>query len=415
MFSEYTFTALERFLRYVQIDTQSDPQSTTTPSSEKQKNLSALLAKELQEMGIQDAHMDEHGYVYATIPATSTKKVPTICLCSHVDTAPDCSGKDVRPIVHKNYQGQDIVLPDDPKEVLRQSDYPHLKNLIGHDIVTASGHTLLGADDKAGVAEIMDFAHFLMTHKDFKHGQIKILFTPDEEIGRGADLVDLKKLGADFGYTVDGSTLGSIDEETFSADKVVVTIHGVIAHPGTAKGKLINALKLASDIISKLPKNTLSPETTESREGFIHPIRIDGIAERCTLEFIIRGFETYELATKEKYLRSIVDETLKPYPKCHFDFTITEQYRNMKEVLDKYPHVVGHAKEAIKRAGLEVSQRSIRGGTDGSKLSFMGLPCPNIFAAQAAIHSKLEHISVQEMNKVVETLVHLAAIWEEKS
>lgn len=413
LFSEYAFTALERFLRYVQIDTQSDTQSGTTPSSEKQKQLSALLAKELQELGIADAHSDEYGYVYATIPANTPKKVPTICFCSHVDTAPDCSGYNVKPIVHKNYQGQEIVLPDDPKQVLRLEDYPHLKTVMGHDLVTASGKTLLGSDDKAGVAEIMDFVHFLMKHQDVKHGPIKILFTPDEEVGRGADHVDLKKLGADFGYTVDGGALGSIDQENFSADKVIITLHGVIAHPGSAKGKLVNALKLASEVINKLPKSSLSPETTEAKEGFIHPVRMEGIAETCTIECIIRDFETSELAVKEELLKNIVKEVLKPYPQCHFEFEVIEQYRNMKEVLEIYPHVVDHAKKAIARAGLEVLQRSIRGGTDGARLSFMGLPCPNLCAAQQAIHSKLEYISVQEMNKVVEILVHLACIWEE--
>lgn len=414
LFSAYAFTALERFLRYVQIDTQSDTQSKATPSSEKQKHLSTLLAQELQQMGIVDAHCDEYGYVYATIPANTSKKVPTICFCSHVDTAPDCSGQNVRPLVHKNYQGQDIVLPDDPKQVLRSEDYPHLQTVIGHDLVTASGKTLLGSDDKAGVAEIMDFVHFLTKNQDVKHGPIKILFTPDEEIGRGADLVDLKKLGADFGYTVDGSTLGSIDQENFSADKVSITLHGVIAHPGTAKGKLVNALKLASEVIANLPKSALSPETTENKEGFIHPVRMEGIAEKCTIECIIRDFETSELKVKEALLKTIVEDVLKPYPQCHFEFQVIEQYRNMKEVLESYPHVVGHAKEAIRRAGLEVIQRSIRGGTDGARLSFMGLPCPNLCAAQQAIHSKLEYISVQEMNKVVEILVHLACLWEEE-
>jgi tripeptide aminopeptidase len=415
MFQNYTFTAAGRFMRYVQIDTQSDPQSDTYPTTEKQKNLSLLLAEELKAMGIEDAHMDEYGYVYATIPATTTKKVPVICFCAHVDTAPDCSGTGVKPILHKNYQGQDIVLPDDKTQVLKISDYPYLKTQIGNDLITASGTTLLGADDKAGVAEIMDMAHFLMSHKDIKHGDIKILFTPDEEVGKGTAKVDLQKLGADFGYTLDGGDAGSLEDETFSADGVKVVIHGVIAHPGYAKGKMINALKIAGEILAALPKDRLSPESTDGKRGFIHPVRVEGIAEKCTIEFIIRDFETEGLQKKEDYLRTQIEERMRTYPKASFEFIVTEQYRNMKEVLDVNPHVVDYAREAISRAGLALKMESIRGGTDGSRLSFMGLPCPNLFAGEQGIHSKLEHISVQDMNKAVETMVHLAVICEEKS
>ena len=415
MFDNYKFTAAERFLRYVQIDTQSDPLSKLNPSTEKQKDLSRILAEELKLIGVTDAHMDEWGYVYATIPSNTEKKVPVICFCAHVDTAPDCSGTAVKPIVHKNYQGQDIVLPDDETQILKPADYPYLQTLIGNDIITASGKTLLGSDDKAGVAEIMDLANFLMTNRDVKHGAIKILFTPDEEVGRGTEKVDLKKLGADFAYTLDGGDAGSLEDETFSADGVQVIIHGVIAHPGYAKGKMINAMKIAGEILAALPKDRLSPESTEGKRGFIHPVRVEGIAEKCTIEFIIRDFETKGLQKKEDYLRTQIEELMRLYPKASFEYKVTEQYRNMKEVLLLHPEVVDHAKEAIKKAGLKVKMESIRGGTDGSRLSFMGLPCPNLFAGEQAIHSKLEFISVQDMNKAVETMVHLIKIWEEKA
>lgn len=415
MFENYRFTAAERFLRYVQIDTQSDPQSSSYPTTEKQKNLSRILADELKLMGITDAHMDDFGYVYATIPSNSDKKVPVICFCAHVDTAPDCSGTDVKPIVHRNYNGTDILLPDDKTQVIRMSDYPYMEKLIGHDIITASGKTLLGSDDKAGVAEIMDLVNFLMTHKEVKHGEIKILFTPDEEVGKGTAKVDLKKLGAEFCYTLDGGDAGSLEDETFSADGVQVIIHGVIAHPGYAKGKMINALKIAGEILAALPKNRLSPESTEGKRGFIHPVRVEGIAEKCTIEFIIRDFETVGLQKKEDYLRTQIEERLRTYPAASFEFTVTEQYRNMKEVLLNHPQVTDYAKEAIEKAGLTLKMESIRGGTDGSRLSFMGLPCPNLFAGEQAIHSKHEFISVQDMNKAVETMVYLVKIWEEKS
>lgn len=415
MFSNYKFTAAERFLRYVQIDTQSDPQSSSFPSTGKQKDLSRLLAEELKQIGITDAHMDEWGYVYATIPATTDKKVPVICFCAHIDTAPDCSGTNVKPLLHKNYRGEDIILPDDKSQVLRLSEYPYLQTQIGNDIITASGTTLLGSDDKAGVAEIMDLANFLVTNKDIKHGEIKILFTPDEEVGKGVAHVDMKKLGADFGYTLDGGEKGSLEDETFSADGVQVIIHGVIAHPGYAKDKMINAMKIAGRILEALPKDRLSPESTEGKRGFIHPVRVEGIAEKCTIEFIVRDFETPGLKKKEDFLRTLVEETVRAHPKASFEYIVTEQYRNMKEVLDIHPHVVEYAKEAIARAGVELKMESIRGGTDGSRLSFMGLPCPNLFAGEQAIHSKLEFVSIQDMNKAVETMVYLTQVWVEKS
>jgi tripeptide aminopeptidase len=415
MLNNYSFTAAERFLRYVQVDTQSDPQSLSQPSTEKQKNLGRLLADELQQLGVSEAHIDEWGYVYATIPSNSTKKVPVICFCAHVDTAPDCSGNNVKPIIHKNYRGQDIVLPHDNSQVLTMKEFPYLKTQIGNDIITASGDTLLGADDKAGVAEIVDLARYLISNKKMKYGTIKILFTPDEEVGRGTAKVDLQKLGADFGYTLDGGDAGSLEDETFSADGVQVIVHGVISHPGYAKSKLVNSLKIAGEILGALPKDNLSPETTEDKAGFIHPVRVEGIAEKCVIDFIIRDFVTAGLKEKESFLKSWIDEVMKLHPKAKYDFIVSEQYRNMKEVLDKYPQVVENAEEAIKKSGLVVKRESIRGGTDGSKLSFMGLPCPNLFAGEQAIHSKLEFISVQDMNKAVETMVHLVQIWEERS
>ncbi len=415
MFENYHFTAPERFLRYVQIDTQSDPQSITSPTTEKQKDLGEILAEELKQMGIEDAHLDGWGYVYATIPSTTDKKVPVICFCAHMDTAPDCSGTGVKPILHKNYQGQDIVLPDDTSQVIRMSENTYLQTQIGNDIITASGTTLLGSDDKAGVAEIMDVANFLMSNKNVKHGEIKILFTPDEEVGKGTARVDMKKLAADFGYTLDSGDAGSLEDETFSADGVQVIIHGVISHPGYAKGKMINAMKIAGEILAALPKDRLSPESTDGKRGFIHPVRVEGIAEKCTIDFIIRDFETAGLIKKEDYLRTQIEERMRTYPNASFEFHVLEQYRNMKEVLDLHPQVIEYAKDAITRAGLTLKMESVRGGTDGSRLSFMGLPCPNLFAGEQAIHSKLEHISVQDMNKAVETMVHLAMIWEEKS
>lgn len=414
MFTNYTFTAAERFMRYVQIDTQSNPLSTTHPTTEKQKDLSKVLVEELKAMGINDAEMDEWGYVYATIPSTTDKNIPTLCFCAHVDTAPDASGTGVKPILHKNYQGQDITLPDDKTQVLRKTDFPYLGKLIGHDIITASGMTLLGSDDKAGVAEIMDAANFLITHPEVKHGKIRLLFTPDEEVGKGTAKVDMKKLDAQFGYTLDGGEAGSLEDETFSADGVQLVIHGVITHPGYAKDKMVNALKIAGDVLASLPRAELSPETTEGKQGFIHPVRVDGIAEKATIDFIIRDFVTDGLKKKEDFLLSIVEMVMENYPAATFEFKVTEQYRNMKEVLDQHPQVVDFAKEAIERSGLKLKMESIRGGTDGSRLSFMGLPCPNLFAGEQAIHSKLEFISVQDMNKAVETIVHLTAIWEER-
>jgi tripeptide aminopeptidase len=411
----FTHTVTGRFLRYVVIDTQSDPASPTCPSTEKQKDLGRLLVKELQEIGVADAHLDQHGYVYATIPANTDKRVPVICFCSHMDTSPDCTGKDVRPQIVENYRGGDIVLPADPAQVIRVSDNPALKDQIGNDIITTDGTTLLGADNKAGLAEIMDAAYFLLRNPHIKHGTIKLLFTPDEEIGRGVDRVDLNKLGADFAYTIDGETAGNIEDETFSADGVTVTIQGVSTHPGFAKGKMEHAIKIAARIVERLPKDTCSPETTDGAQGFLHPIGINGALEQTTLGFIVRDFTDQGLKQKEELLESIVKDVMKDFPHSSCRIEVKQQYRNMKQVIDRHPEVVDCAMKAIRRAGLEPKRSSIRGGTDGSRLSFMGLPCPNIFAGEHAFHSRTEWVSVQDMEAAVRTIVHLAIIWEERA
>jgi tripeptide aminopeptidase len=411
----FQHSVTERFLRYVTIDTQSDPESPTCPSTAKQKDLGRLLAAELKEVGLADAHLDEHGYVYATIPANTAKKVPVICFCSHMDTSPDCTGKNVKPQVVKNYRGGDITLPADPSQVIRAAEHPALNHQIGNDIITTDGTTLLGADNKAGVAEIMDAAQFLVRNPHIKHGTIKILFTPDEEIGRGVDKVNLKKLGADFAYTIDGETAGQIEDETFSADAATITIQGVSTHPGFAKGKMEHAIKIAAAVIDRLPKNTCSPETTEGKEGFLHPIGISGALEQATIGFIVRDFTVEGLKEKEALLERIVKDVIKDYPRSTYRMEVREQYRNMKEVIDRHPETVAYAMEAIRRAGLEPMQTSIRGGTDGSRFSFMGLPCPNIFAGEHAFHSRLEWVSRQDMEKAVQTIVHLAMIWEERA
>ncbi|WP_027548112.1 peptidase T [Bradyrhizobium sp. WSM2254] len=411
----FSHTVTERFLRYVTIDTQSDPESPSSPSTEKQKDLGRVLVTELKAMGVADAHLDDYGYVYGTIPANTDKKVPVICFCSHMDTSPDVTGKDVKPQMVKNYRGGDITLPGDTSQVIRFTEHPALKNQIGNDIITTDGTTLLGADNKAGVAEIMDAAYFFINNPDVKHGTIKILFTPDEEVGRGVDNVDIKKLGADFGYTMDGESAGSVEDETFSADGATITINGVSAHPGYAKGKMEHAIKIAAAIVERLPKEGCSPETTSGKQGFLHPISIDGALEQATLSFIVRDFTEEGLKEKEILLENIVKDVMKDYPRSTYTFEVREQYRNMKQVIDRHPHILEYAIEAIRRAGLRPMRTAIRGGTDGSRLSFMGLPCPNIFAGEHAFHSRLEWVSRQDMEKAVQTIVHLAMIWEEKA
>jgi tripeptide aminopeptidase len=411
----FTHTVTERLLRYVVIDTQSDPASPTTPSTEKQKDLGVLLARELRDLGLADAHMDAHGYVYATIPATTDKQVPVLCFCSHMDTSPDCSGTNVKPRIVRNYRGGDIVLPGDPTQVIRPAEHPALVDQIGHDIITSDGTTLLGADNKAGVAEIMDAAAFLVAHPEIKHGTIKVLFTPDEEIGRGVDKVDLKKLGAEFAYTMDGESAGHIEDETFSADAAVITIEGVSTHPGFAKGRMEHAIKIAAAIVEALPKDTCSPETTEAKEGFLHPVSLTGALEKATLGLIVRDFTDQGLKQKEELLEQIIGKVMKAYPRSTCQLEIKPQYRNMKQVVDRHPQLVDNAVEAIRRAGLKPVKGAIRGGTDGSRLSFMGLPCPNIFAGEHAFHSRTEWVSVQDMEKAMQTIVHLAMIWEERA
>lgn len=409
-----TDTVLDRFLRYVVIDTQSDAGSPTQPSTAKQKELGRLLVDELLGIGVSDAHLDEHGYVYATIPSNTDKAVPVICFCSHMDTAPDFTGTNVRPKVLHNYDGGDIQLSGDRKQVIRVTENPALNDQIGNDIVTTDGTTLLGADDKAGIAEIMTAAQILMDNPDIRHGTIKLLFTPDEEIGRGVDKVDLTKLAAQFAYTMDGETAGHIEDETFSADGVDIAIEGVAIHPGFAKGRMENAIKIAGAIIDRLPRN-IAPETTDGREGFIHPTGLSGSMEKAAISLIVRDFEESGLADKEKRLEAIVREVMKDYPGSSYTFAVKQQYRNMKVVLDRHPQIVENAIEAIRRAGMSPVRGSIRGGTDGSRLSFMGLPCPNIFAGGHAFHSPREWISRQDMEKAVATLVELARVWEERA
>ncbi len=409
-----TNAVIDRFLRYVVIDTQSDPASSTQPTTEKQKDLGRVLVAELLEIGLSDAHLDEHGYVYATIPANTDKKVPVICFCSHMDTAPDFTGKNVKPQMVRNYAGGDIQLPGDPSRVIRVSEHPELKNQIGNDIVTTDGTTLLGADDKAGLAEIMAAVQILVDNPQIKHGVIKILFTPDEEVGRGVNKVDLKKLGADFAYTMDGETAGHIEDETFSADSVDIVIAGVAIHPGFAKDRMENAIKIAGAIIDRLPKE-IAPETTEGKQGFIHPTGVAGSMEKAAISLIIRDFTDEGLTEKEAMLEAIVKDVMKSYPGSTYRFDVKEQYRNMKVVLDRHPEIVENAVEAVRRAGMTPVRGSIRGGTDGSRLSFMGLPCPNIFAGGHAFHSPLEWISRQDMEKAVSTIVELAKVWEERA
>ena len=413
-FKNYNHTVTNRFITYAKIDTQSDPNSTSFPSTSKQINLAKVLVEELLEMGIKDAELDEYGYIYATIPSNTTKEVPVICFCSHMDTSPDCSGENVNPILHNNYNGSDIVLPNDNRQIIKFNEHPALAQQLGNTIITADGTTLLGADNKAGLAEIMDAANYLMTHPEVKHGAIRLLFTPDEEVGRGTEHVDIKKLGAEFGYTMDGETLGHIEDETFSADSVSVIIKGFPTHPGFAKNKMQHAIKIAAEIINNIPKDK-TPETTEKKEPFIHPVAINGGLEEVEIKFIIRAFDTPTLVLLEQELEAITKSVLLNYKKCAYEFKISEQYRNMKDVLATCPQVVNYAMKAVERTGVTPILSSIRGGTDGSRLSFMGLPCPNIYAGEHAFHSKQEWVSEKDMQLATQTIVHLAMIWEENS
>jgi tripeptide aminopeptidase len=408
---KYAFSSKDRFLNYVQIDTQSDLHSSTSPTTEKQKNLGKILVQELQSLGIPNAHLDEFGYVYAHIASNVSHEVPGLCFCAHMDTSPDCSGAGVKPIVHPYYHGQDLALPDDPSVIIRLSEHPDLAEQIGNDIITASGTTLLGADNKAGVAEIMDVAAFYYSNPDVPHGPITLLFTPDEEVGRGTDHVNMEKINAKYGYTLDGEKRGHLENETFSADGFVVKIQGISQHPGFAKGRMESALKIAAEIVNTLPKDRLSPETTEGKEGFIHPTDIYGSVEEATIEFIIRDFNTEKLREYGFIIQQISEMVLRKYPNSTATYTQTEQYRNMNEILVDHPECIELAMEAMRLAGLKAETTSIRGGTDGSRLTFMGLPCPNIFAGEHAFHSKQEWVSVQDMQKATETVLYLVDLF----
>lgn len=413
--AQISYTCVERFLKYVKYDTQSSEDSTTYPSTEKQKILGADLVKELQEIGLKAAQMDGYGYVTATVESNTDKKVPVLGLIAHMDTSPDVTGANVKPVIHKNYQGGDIILPGDNSIVITVEDNPDLKNQIGNDIITTDGTTLLGADDKAGIAGIFDAVNHLVKHPEIKHGKIKICVTPDEEIGSGTKYFDVKKFGAEYAYTVDGERRGEIENETFCADSVTMTITGVNIHPGYAKNKLVNSVKIAAEIIERLPKDSLSPETTEKLEGYVHPHVVNGGVEQTVIKYLIRDFEEKGLKEKEDYLRKIADGVMAKYPKAKLDFKVEESYRNMRYIIDRHPKVMEYAKEAIRRAGIEPLTHAIRGGTDGARLCFMGLPTPNLFAGGHAFHSKREWISIQDMYKVVETIVNLVQVWEEKS
>jgi len=412
----YPSNCVKRFLKYVTIDTQSSENSDSYPSTPGQLDLLRLLVEELRDLGFDDVTMDDHGYVFATIPSTTKKKnVPTIGFIAHVDTSPEMPGADVKPIIHENYQGQDLVLPDDPSIVLRAENEPHLGEQLGNDIITASGATLLGADNKAGVAEIMGAAEYLVPHREILHGPIRIGFTPDEEVGDGTKYFDVEKFGAQYAYTLDGETLGQLETETFSADTMVLTFQGFNTHPGFAKGRMINAIKVAADFIGRLPKDALSPETTEDYEGYVHPYVVDASVERTTVRVLVRDFIADGLKKKEALLQGLAEETAAAHPGARLETKIEESYRNMKDVLDKHPEVVDVAREAIRRSGLELRENPIRGGTDGSRLSFMGLPTPNLFAGEHNFHSRSEWVSIHDMHKAVEVVVETARVWEERA
>lgn len=410
------FTCVERFLNYVAFDTQSSETSDTFPSTMKQKALGEELVGELLAMGISDAHMDEHGYVLGTIPATSAKAtVPVIGFISHMDTSPEVSGENVKPVLHENYDARDIVLPADPSIVITVADNPELAGKKGETIITADGTTLLGADNKAGIAEIFDAAAYLMQHPEIPHGVVRICITPDEEVGQGAKYFDVAGFGADYAYTIDGEQLGAIENETFCADSMTVTFKGVNIHPGFAKGKMVNSIKLAAAFVDALPKDGLAPEFTDGRQGYVHPYVLNGGIEETTVKFLLRSFEVTELREQEALIRRLAGEIVARSPKAAIEITVDEQYRNMRFVLDEHPQVLENAAEAMRRIGATPHLGSIRGGTDGSRLSYMGLPCPNLFAGEHSFHSKREWISVQDMHKAVLMILNLAEVWEERA
>ncbi|MBU1095014.1 MAG: peptidase T [Ignavibacteriae bacterium HGW-Ignavibacteriae-2] len=413
--TNYKFTCVDRFIKYVKYDTQSDEESSTFPSDPKQLELSKDLVTELKEIGLQDAHMDDYGYVIATLPSNTEKDVPVIGFIAHVDTSPAVSGKNVNPIIHKNYQGGEIVLPNDTNFKISPESNPELNDMIGFDIITTDGTTLLGADDKAGIAEIMDAINYLVTHPELKHGTIKICFTPDEEVGRGTEKFDVKKFGAKYAYTIDGSTRGEVETETFSADAVVIKFKGINVHPGYAKNKMVNSLKVAAYFMGLLPKDKLSPETTDGREGYVHCTTMNGNEELTTCKFIIRDFTAEKLKEFESQLEVWVKNAVEAYPGSAYDFQVIEQYRNMKYILNDHPQVEEFALEALNRLNIKPIQSAIRGGTDGSRLSYMGLPTPNLFAGGHNFHAITEFVAVQDMQKSVEMIATLAQVWEELS
>ena len=408
-------TVLDRFIRYVKYDTQSDERSATTPSTPGQLLFQRDLVAELRGIGLSDASLDDHGYVMATVPATTMKaSVPAVGFIAHIDTSPEMSGAHVKPIVHERYDGRDVALPDDPTAILRLTDTPALAAQIGHDVVTASGTTLLGADDKAGVAEIVTAAEYLLAHPELAHGTIRLAFTPDEEIGRGANHFDVNRFGCRCAYTLDGGSRGEVESESFSADAMTLVFHGFNTHPGYAKGRMINAIKVAADFISRLPPD-LSPETTEGYGGFVHPYVQQSGVDRTSVKLIVRDFQTEGLAEKEALIERLARETEASYPGARVELAIEEQYRNMRTVLDRHPEVIAYAHEAVRRCGLDVVTKPIRGGTDGSRLSFMGLPTPNLFAGEHNFHSRLEWVSRQDMEKAIEVIVAVCRVWEERT
>jgi tripeptide aminopeptidase len=411
----YKFTCVDRFLKYVKYDTKSDEESETFPSDPKQLELSKALVVELKEIGLKDAEMDENGYVYATLPSNTSKNVPVIAFIAHVDTSPAVSGENVNPIIHRNYNGEDIVLPNDTSKVISPKENPVLNDMIGYSIITTDGTTLLGADDKAGIAEIMDAMNYLVTHPEVKHGTIKVCFTPDEEVGRGTEKINLEKLGANFAYTIDGSRRGEIETETFSADAVVIKFYGKNVHPGYAKNIMINSIKVASAFLESLPKDSLSPETTSGREGYVHCNAFNGNEDLTTLKFIIRDFVDENLVKYENMLKDLAEKAVAKFPGSRMEFQVINQYRNMKQVLDNYPQVEAYAIESLQRLNIKPIQSAIRGGTDGSRLSFMGLPTPNLFAGGHNFHAYTEFVAIEDMEMSVKNIVTLSSIWEEKA
>ena len=407
-------SALRRFLKYVTYDTRSDEQSSTFPSTPGQLVLLRALVEELRALGLEDAAMDDYGYVMATVAPTGGRDhAPVIGFIAHVDTSPEMPGHDVRALVHERYDGGDIVLPDDPSVVLRASENPALAAQTGNTIVTASGLTLLGSDDKAGVAEIVAAVDYLVSHPEIEHGPVRIAFTPDEEIGRGANHFDVGRFGAACAYTLDGGSRGELEFESFSADAITITFKGFNTHPGYAKGRMINAIRVAADFVARLPRDTMSPETTEGHEGYLHPYQLHATVDATSVKVLVRDFVTEKLKEKETYVQQLARNVIGMHPGASVEFAIEESYRNMREVLEQHPRVVDYARQAIRLAGIEPIERPIRGGTDGSRLSFMGLPTPNLFAGEHNFHSRLEWVSVQDMEKAVDVIVELARVWEE--